>query len=161
VPAPELLSLIDTNETQIEGAGINLLSYLAPGDAHTVLSDGTFYTETVNGVKLVDWVTGLINGDNVVDVHTARTAQLAEQLSWSANSSLIMPRNPPAHEHARGAHCPRTRELCSCRSARRIVECDFDHRRDVDQHLERLLVPIPSSAQVLENGAACCHILNS
>ena len=36
---------------------MNLLSYIAPGDAHTALSDGTFYTETVNGVKLVDWVT--------------------------------------------------------------------------------------------------------
>ena len=48
---------------------MNLLSYIAPGDAHTVLSDGTFYTETLNGVKLVDWVTSLIEGEQVNDVH--------------------------------------------------------------------------------------------
>ena len=28
------------NEAQIEGAGVNLLSYIAPGDDHTALSDG-------------------------------------------------------------------------------------------------------------------------
>ena len=50
-------------------AGVNLHSYIAPGDAHTVLSDGTFYTETVNGVKLVDWVTMLIESGQVDDVH--------------------------------------------------------------------------------------------
>jgi hypothetical protein len=69
IPAQDLLSMIDANETQIEGAGVNLLSYIAPGDAHTVLSDGTFYAETVNGEKLVDWVTRLIDGEQVNDVH--------------------------------------------------------------------------------------------
>ena len=69
IPAQDLLSLIDANETLIEGAGVNLLSYIAAGDAHTVLSDGTFYTEAVNGVRLVDWVTRLIAGENVDDVH--------------------------------------------------------------------------------------------
>ena len=69
IPAQDLLSLIDANETLIEGAGIDLLSYIAAGDAHTVLSDGTFYTEVVNGVRLVDWVTRLIAGENVDDVH--------------------------------------------------------------------------------------------
>jgi hypothetical protein len=68
-PAADLLSLIDANETKIEAAGIDLHSYVAPGDAHTVLSDGPFYAEEVNGQKLVDWVTGLINGEPVDDVH--------------------------------------------------------------------------------------------
>jgi hypothetical protein len=63
------LSLMDGNEAQIEGAGVNLLSYTAPGDEHTVLGDGSFYTETVNGEKLVDWVTRLIEGRPVDDVH--------------------------------------------------------------------------------------------
>ena len=45
IPAPDLLSLIDANETQIEAAGVNLYSYVAPGDEHTALSDGPFYTE--------------------------------------------------------------------------------------------------------------------
>ena len=48
---------------------MNLLSYIAPGDEHTVLGDGRFYTETVNGEPLVDWVTRLIEGEPVADVH--------------------------------------------------------------------------------------------
>jgi hypothetical protein len=34
-----------------------------------VLSDGTFCTETLQGVTLVDWVTRVINGNQVDDVH--------------------------------------------------------------------------------------------
>ena len=63
------LSLMGRNEARIEGAGVNLLSYTAPGDEHTVLSDEPFYSETVNGEKLVDWVTRLIEGKPVDDVH--------------------------------------------------------------------------------------------
>ena len=67
--ARRLLTRIDANETKIEDAGVNLLSYVAPGDDHTVLSDGLFYRETVNGVKLVDWVRQLIALEPVDDVH--------------------------------------------------------------------------------------------
>jgi hypothetical protein len=69
LPATDLLSLIDANETQIEAAGVNLESYIAPGDEHTTLSDGTFYTEEVNGQPLVEWVSRLIEGEAVDDVH--------------------------------------------------------------------------------------------
>jgi hypothetical protein len=69
IPAKDLLSLIDGNETQIEGAGVNLLSYIAPGREHTALTDKSFYTETVNGEMLVEWVTRLIAGKPVDDVH--------------------------------------------------------------------------------------------
>ena len=48
---------------------MNLLSYVAPGNEHTALSDGTFYTEEVNGQPLVDWVTKLVDGETVEDVH--------------------------------------------------------------------------------------------
>jgi hypothetical protein len=68
-PVPDLLSLIDANEMQIEGAGVNLLSYIAPGDAHTVLTNDAFYTESVSGEPLVDWVSRLIAGEPVDDVH--------------------------------------------------------------------------------------------
>jgi hypothetical protein len=74
VPADDLLSLIDSNETQIESAGVNLSSYVAPGDDHTVLRDGRFYTETVNGESVVDWVTRLVAGESVADVHCAECA---------------------------------------------------------------------------------------
>jgi hypothetical protein len=69
VPANDLLSLVDRNETQIERAGVNLLSYIAPGGEHTVLTEARFYTETVNGQPLVDWLTRLIAREPVDDVH--------------------------------------------------------------------------------------------
>jgi len=69
VPEEDLVAVIDRNETQVEGVGVNLLSYIAPGSDHTALSDGAFYTETVNGEVLVDWVTRLIERAPVADVH--------------------------------------------------------------------------------------------
>jgi hypothetical protein len=69
IPAKDLLSLIDRNKTQINNAGVNLLSYIAPGSTHTVLSDEAFYTEQVNGQRFVDWVTRLIERKPVDDVH--------------------------------------------------------------------------------------------
>jgi Pectinacetylesterase len=69
VAEDDLLSLIDANEAQIETAGVNLLSYIAPGGDHGVLQYDKFYTEVVNGEKLVDWVTRLVAGEPVEDVH--------------------------------------------------------------------------------------------
>lgn len=39
-----------------------------PRDEHVILSDGPFYRETVAGVKLVGWVSRLIEGEPVDDV---------------------------------------------------------------------------------------------
>jgi Pectinacetylesterase len=69
IRAGDLLSRIETNETQIENAGVNVHSYIAPGAEHVVFSDGLFYTEEVDGRKLVDWVSRLIEGEPVDDVH--------------------------------------------------------------------------------------------
>jgi Pectinacetylesterase len=69
IPLKDLLSRIEANETQIEGAGVNLLSYIAPGTEHTALSDESFYTEQVSGERLVDWVTQVIERKPVDDVH--------------------------------------------------------------------------------------------
>ncbi|MFN6120393.1 MAG: pectin acetylesterase-family hydrolase, partial [Actinomycetes bacterium] len=66
IGSDDLLSLIDANERRIEGDGVPLLSYVAPGDDHTVLSDEAFYTQTVEGVALVDWVRALITRDGDV-----------------------------------------------------------------------------------------------
>jgi Pectinacetylesterase len=68
----DALPLIDANETQIERAGVNLLSYTAPGSEHTVLSDEPFYTEQVNGRRFLDWVRRLIERRPVDDVHCRR-----------------------------------------------------------------------------------------
>ncbi len=69
IDAAQLDTLIDGNETLIEDSGLELWSYIAPGGGHTVLSGAGFYSETVNGTALVDWVTALVNGEPVEDVH--------------------------------------------------------------------------------------------
>jgi hypothetical protein len=65
----DLLARIDANESRIEHAGVDLLSCTAPGNEHTAFTDGLFYTEAVNGEQLVDWVTRLMAGEPVADVH--------------------------------------------------------------------------------------------
>jgi Pectinacetylesterase len=68
IPRGDLLSRLDRNEAQIERAGVQVLSYVAPGQEHTVLTDEPFYREQVNGRRFVDWVTRLIGGKPVDDV---------------------------------------------------------------------------------------------
>jgi hypothetical protein len=65
----DLVTLIDKNETQIEQAGVDLHSYIAPGETHTVIGSPQFYTETVEGVPLVEWVSDLIRRKPDPDVH--------------------------------------------------------------------------------------------
>ncbi len=69
IPTDDLVTLIDANETQIEQGGVDLRSYIAPGDSHTILSRPEFYTQTVEGVRLVDWVTDLVRREPQPDVH--------------------------------------------------------------------------------------------
>jgi len=69
IPLKNLLSRIEANETQIEDAGVNLLSYIALGAEHTALSDESFYTEQVNGHRFVDWMIRVIGREPVDDVH--------------------------------------------------------------------------------------------
>ena len=68
IPAGDLPSRMETNEEQIEAAGVDLHSYVAPGDEHTVLGDAEVYDEEVAGQPLVDWMTRLIAGEPVDDV---------------------------------------------------------------------------------------------
>jgi Pectinacetylesterase len=65
----DLLASIDANEAAIEDAGVVLHSYTAPGEGHRILEWPSFYEVEVNGEKLVDWVTRLIEGKPVEDVH--------------------------------------------------------------------------------------------
>lgn len=69
IPADRLVELIDRNEAQIEATGADLLSYISPGDEHTILGRDEFYTHEVNGVSLLEWVTDLANGTPVTDNH--------------------------------------------------------------------------------------------
>jgi Pectinacetylesterase len=63
------LAVIDGNEAAIEDAGVVLHSYTAPGNGHGIFEWPTFYEVEVNGEKLVDWVTRLIEDEAVDDVH--------------------------------------------------------------------------------------------
>jgi len=74
IPADDLVSLIDKNEAQIEAAGVDLFSYISPGDSHTVLGRPEFYTDTQNDLAFVDWVTALVAGEPVADNHCNTTA---------------------------------------------------------------------------------------
>jgi hypothetical protein len=65
----DLLVMIDQNEQVIEGRGVPIAGYVAPGQQHTVFSQDRFFTEEVNGVKLVDWVQALVGGATPPDVH--------------------------------------------------------------------------------------------
>jgi len=69
IPLGDLVERIDANEAQIEQAGVDLHSYVAPGDEHTVLGDAELYDGEVGGHRLVDWVSGLVEGKTVDDVH--------------------------------------------------------------------------------------------
>jgi hypothetical protein len=68
VPTDDLPGLIRANEAQIERAGVKLHSYTSAGEDHVDFDDGRFYTETVNGVPLVDWFTKLLQRQPVQDV---------------------------------------------------------------------------------------------
>jgi hypothetical protein len=48
---------------------VDLHSYTAPGDGHGIFEYKAFYELEVNGEKLVDWVTKLIEGEPVDDAH--------------------------------------------------------------------------------------------
>jgi hypothetical protein len=61
--------VIDANEAAIEAAGVVQHSYIAPGDGHRILELDEFYELEVNDVKLVDWLTALVDGEPVDDVH--------------------------------------------------------------------------------------------
>jgi hypothetical protein len=69
VAADDLVTLIDTNEDQIEAAGVELESFITPGSDHTVLAKDEVYTEEVEGVRFIDWFTELLAGRPVDDVH--------------------------------------------------------------------------------------------
>jgi hypothetical protein len=65
----KLLAVIDANEAAIEKAGVVMHSYTAPGSGHGIFEWPKFYELEVNGERLVDWVTRLIEGEPAEGVH--------------------------------------------------------------------------------------------
>lgn len=73
VAADDLITLIDGNELSIEEAGVAIASYVAPGTRHTIAAEDDLYTMEVDGVRLIDWLTELINDPlPPPDVHCER-----------------------------------------------------------------------------------------
>jgi hypothetical protein len=68
--ADELVSVIDATEAQIEAGGVAVATYVAPGTSHVVSGDQALYTTEVDGVRLIDWLAELIEGETPpADVH--------------------------------------------------------------------------------------------
>jgi hypothetical protein len=66
---PDLLAETDGNEAAIEAAGVDLHSYTAPGEGHGIFEFDDFYDLEVDGVRMVDWLDALADGEPVDDVH--------------------------------------------------------------------------------------------
>ena len=68
VRADDLAADILAIDAEIEQNSRPVSSYVAPGDDHTILMSDRLYTETVEGVAFIDWLTDLVTGDPVGDV---------------------------------------------------------------------------------------------
>ena len=66
--ASSIDQLMYQNEALIETAGVNQASYMAPGADHTILYRELLYTQEVEGVAFLDWLTAFLGGTDVDDV---------------------------------------------------------------------------------------------
>jgi Pectinacetylesterase len=64
----DLLTLIQTNEEQIEAAGVPIHSYIPAGTEHTILGSPEMYTLETAGASFLDWLTRYVAGEDVEDV---------------------------------------------------------------------------------------------
>ena len=64
----DLLTLIDANAEYVESRGVELHTWVNAGTMHTVLMRPELYTLEVDDTSLLDWVTGLVAGEDVEDV---------------------------------------------------------------------------------------------
>lgn len=68
-PAPQEWSAqMQASIAAIEAANANFASYTAPGYGHCIINTPGFYTTTVDGVRLVDWVGRLLSGTTPASV---------------------------------------------------------------------------------------------
>jgi hypothetical protein len=57
-----LVSVMRTNESKIEATGANVTNWISPGAEHTIAVRDELYTEEMNGVRFIDWLTAFVNG---------------------------------------------------------------------------------------------------
>lgn len=63
------------NYLEIENRVSDLAHYTAGGDVHTILGSPIFYQYSVEGVRFVDWVRDLVNGEPVRDISCVNEAE--------------------------------------------------------------------------------------
>lgn len=74
--APEsLLTFIEANQADIQEEVNNFHAYIAGGDLHTILGRPEFYSYRANGTLFRDWVTALVNGEEISDVRCVDCSQ--------------------------------------------------------------------------------------
>jgi len=61
--------LVIESDTKIEEAGVPYSGYMAPGQAHTILTSERFYTLEVEGVLFLDWFTSFVEGSQPENVY--------------------------------------------------------------------------------------------
>lgn len=69
VDPENLVELIDANNASIADEGVDIVSWVSPGDGHTILGDDALYDEEVDGVVFTEWLSSFLAGDEVDDVH--------------------------------------------------------------------------------------------
>lgn len=75
IPADDLLGFIEQTEADIEAEGVPIASYIAPGTAHTIVGGDEFYEMEVEGIRLVDFLATLVDGDVPDDVRCVDCAR--------------------------------------------------------------------------------------
>ncbi len=68
IGADDLAEEIIRIDSEIEANSRPVSSFVAPGDDHTILTSDRLYTETVEGVAFIDWLSDLVAGEPVPDV---------------------------------------------------------------------------------------------
>jgi hypothetical protein len=58
-----VLAALDATEAQIEAAGVDIHSFVAPGPDHTITQGDQLYELEVDGVRLIDWLRDVIEAD--------------------------------------------------------------------------------------------------
>lgn len=65
--ADDLVSVMMANEQKVEASGAMVATWIAPGSDHTILQRPSLYTEVLNGVRFIDWLTDFLSGQSVED----------------------------------------------------------------------------------------------
>lgn len=63
--ASELDRAMGATEQLIESSGVDVLTFLQPGDDHTLLGRPRFYDDELDGARYVDWLTAVIRREDL------------------------------------------------------------------------------------------------